>query len=178
MEITHSDFILREHREEDKLDVIQAGYDTEFFAGLGGSCPEIPIEEYATQWYALKTDPKYSWAIIADDICVGSVWIHSIERVNRRARFAIEIHNREYRNRGIGCGATKAVIRFAFEELNLHRLDLRVLISNKRAIRCYESAGFVREGIQRETLLVEGRWDSDLWMSILEHEYEKQCKIE
>ena len=175
MKNAHSAFTLRKHREEDKFDVIRTGYDTELFAGLGASCPRIPIEEYAAKWYALKTDPQYSWAIVASEICVGSVWIHSIEKENRRARFAIEIHNRDYRDRGIGCGAAKEVIKFAFEELKLHRLDLRVLVSNKRAIRCYESAGFVSEGIQRETLFLDGRWDSDLWMSILEYEYNKDA---
>jgi ribosomal-protein-alanine N-acetyltransferase len=55
--------------------------------------------------------------------------------------------------------------------LKLHRIDLRVLSFNVRAVRCYEKSGFVREGIEREGAWISGQWESDVPMSILEHEY-------
>lgn len=171
MVIEQSTFILRPHREDDKKEIVSLGYDSDLFRGIGSTIPNVPIEEYADAWFRLKSDPKYSWAIEVEDRCVGSVWLHSIEEQNRRARFAIEIHDPESRNKGIGKKATKAVVKFAFETLNLHRLDLRVLISNRRAIECYKACGFIEEGIQRDTLFIDNKWDSDLWMSILESEY-------
>jgi site-specific DNA recombinase len=51
------------------------------------------------------------------------------------------------------------------------RVDLRVLAFNKRAIACYEKCGFVREGVVRESVVIGGEWQSDVLMSILEHEY-------
>jgi len=164
---------LKPHVKEDKEGIIKIGFDPDLFRGIGSPMPDLTIQEYADQWLHLKQDPKYSWAIEANETCVGSVWIHSIEKVNRRARFAIEIHDPNFRNQGFGKEATKAVIKFAFGFLKLHRLDLRVLTSNRHAIECYKSCGFVEEGIQRETLYLDGEWDSDLWMSILESEYNK-----
>ncbi|MET3871563.1 RimJ/RimL family protein N-acetyltransferase [Puniceicoccus vermicola] len=71
--------------------------------------------------------------------------------------------------------ATRTVVKVAFEHIKLHRLDLRVLTSNHVAIACYRSCGFKDEGIQRETLFIDGRWESDLWMSILEQEYKEKA---
>lgn len=60
----------------------------------------------------------------------------------------------------------------AFEELNLHRVDLRVLEYNKRAIKCYEKCGFIKEGVEREGALIEGKYETDVFMSILDREYD------
>ncbi len=173
--INCSKFKLRAHRESDKQDIIRAGYDPELFRGIGSPVPQIPINEYANIWLNLKQDPKYSWAIESEGKCVGSAWIHSIEEENRRARFAIEIHDSSFRGKGIGKEATIEVVKVAFEYLKLHRLDLRVLTSNHAAIACYRSCGFKDEGIQRETLFIEDKRESDLWMSILEQEYKEKA---
>jgi GNAT superfamily N-acetyltransferase len=73
--------------------------------------------------------------------------------------------------RGTGTSAIRILLRHAFDSLHLHRVDLRVLSFNVRALRCYEKCGFVREGIGRESALVDGAWVDDVMMSILEHEY-------
>ncbi len=53
-------------------------------------------------------------------------------------------------------------------------MDLRVLEYNKRAIRCYEKCGFIVEGIDREGALIEDKFESDLFMSILDYEYKNR----
>lgn len=55
--------------------------------------------------------------------------------------------------------------------MKLHRVDLRVLSYNRRAIACYRRCGFVEEGVERESAYVSGAWYDDLMMSVLEHEY-------
>lgn len=45
-----------------------------------------------------------------------------------------------------------------------------MLTENARAIAMYERCGFRREGVARDVEFVNGRWLSDLWMSILDHE--------
>lgn len=63
------------------------------------------------------------------------------------------------------------MLAYAFEQMRLHRVELVVLDYNKRAIRCYEKCGFVREGLLRENALVEGVYHSEVVMAILEQEY-------
>lgn len=55
--------------------------------------------------------------------------------------------------------------------LHLHRTDLRVLAFNTAAIRSYEKCGFLREGMEREGAFIGGKWESDVMMSVLEHEW-------
>ena len=66
----------------------------------------------------------------------------------------------------------RVILRFAFTELNLHRVSLTVFDYNQRAIRSYEKAGFRMEGRQRGFLKREGqRWDL-IYMGILRSEWE------
>jgi RimJ/RimL family protein N-acetyltransferase len=53
----------------------------------------------------------------------------------------------------------------------LHRVWLRVLSDNAPAIRSYESCGFVHEGTQRETCLLDGQWLDDHFYGILDREF-------
>jgi RimJ/RimL family protein N-acetyltransferase len=66
----------------------------------------------------------------------------------------------------------RVMLRYAFRELNLHRVTLTVFEYNPRAIRSYEKAGFVVEGRLRNWLNREGRrWDM-IHMGILREEWE------
>ncbi len=62
------------------------------------------------------------------------------------------------------------VLRYAFGTLDLHRVDLKVLDFNLRAIRCYLACGFREEGREREAARVDDRWHDDVIMGILAHE--------
>lgn len=65
----------------------------------------------------------------------------------------------------------KAILKVAFEELNLHRVSLGVFDFNVSAIACYEKAGFTKEGLLRDSRK-NGDEYWNLWeMSILENEW-------
>lgn len=72
---------------------------------------------------------------------------------------------------GIGTEVTKLMLKYGFEELGFHRIDLKVLDYNKRGICCYEKCGFKIDGILRESALIDGGYHADIIMSILEDEY-------
>ncbi|SFC50117.1 GNAT family N-acetyltransferase [Tropicimonas isoalkanivorans] len=55
--------------------------------------------------------------------------------------------------------------------MGLHRVDLRVLSFNTRAIACYRACGFVHEGTEREAAFIDGEWHDDWIMGILSHEH-------
>jgi RimJ/RimL family protein N-acetyltransferase len=86
----------------------------------------------------------------------------------------IGIGEPDYRGKGYGTDAMRVILRFAFMELNLHRVSLDVFEYNPRAIRSYEKAGFVIEGRKRRVVNRDGRrWD-DIYMGILREEWERQ----
>ena len=63
--------------------------------------------------------------------------------------------------------AARLMIRYAFREMGLHRLFLRVFADNARAIRSYEKAGFEREAYLREDVCIEGQYRDMVLMGIL-----------
>jgi RimJ/RimL family protein N-acetyltransferase len=76
---------------------------------------------------------------------------------------------------GIGTEAAARVMQVAFEELELHRVTLRIATGNTASERIAEKLGFVREGLLRKEVLVAGHWlDHSLW-AILDEEFRANC---
>jgi RimJ/RimL family protein N-acetyltransferase len=98
---------------------------------------------------------------------VGSCTLATLDQENGSASFHIVIGEPDARGRGIGVAATQLAADFAFRELGLHRLSLRVFSFNTAAIRCYERVGFREEGRAREAIMRDGRrWD-EIQMGLL-----------
>jgi len=140
---------------------------------VGGNpnvCPPLTLDEVKS-WYAQMCSEPLHWIIEVDQRCIGTARLHQLDPENRRARYAIGIFDPAMWGKGLGTEATRLVLGYAFDVLRLHRVDLRVLAFNQRAIACYEKCGFVQEGIEREGVFIGGEWQSDVLMSILEQEY-------
>jgi ribosomal-protein-alanine N-acetyltransferase len=101
---------------------------------------------------------------------VGTVRLHGVDEVDRRARYAIGLLDSARLGIGLGTEVTRTVLTYGFRDMGLHRIDLRVLAFNARAIGCYLRCGFVEEGREREAAFVGGQWHDDVIMGILEHE--------
>lgn len=102
---------------------------------------------------------------------IGHIRLNILSAEDRKARMAMGIYDRRFWSRGYGSEALRLMLRYGFEDMGLHRIDLRVITYNKRAIRAYEKCGFVVEGVERESALVDGVWYDDVMMSILESEF-------
>jgi RimJ/RimL family protein N-acetyltransferase len=124
-------------------------------------------------WIEKDCETIYLFIIrtLGDDRPVGFIELGGIDWCARSAWVGICNGPREDWSKGYGTDAMKVLLRFAFEELNLHRVNLSVFEYNPRAIRCYEKAGFQHEGRQREALHRAGkRWDM-IYMGILQSDW-------
>jgi RimJ/RimL family protein N-acetyltransferase len=63
------------------------------------------------------------------------------------------------------------LLDYAFYELNLHRISLKVYSMNEKAIHLYKKLGFKEEGVSREVLFREGKWHDLIHMGVLSGEY-------
>ncbi len=97
---------------------------------------------------------------------VGSVSLWGIDAFNRRAHLGITL-GAEHRGKGYGTDACRVIVRHAFVDRGLHRVQLEVLASNTAALRAYQKAGFVREGVLREAGWVRGALVDEIVMSVL-----------
>lgn len=102
---------------------------------------------------------------------IGACGLRNVRWKDRTAEFGITIGEPSLRGRGLGTEATRLIVQFAFETLNLHRVQLGVLAHNAAGIRAYEKAGFVREGVQREHCFVGGRYVDHVVYGILARDY-------
>ena len=76
-----------------------------------------------------------------------------------------------YVNEGYGTETIQLLLKFAFDELRLHRVMLRLDLENERALHVYEKCGFKECGLEHETSWIEGKWHDTLTMEILDREY-------
>lgn len=75
------------------------------------------------------------------------------------------------KGQGMGRAALRVVKKVAFDDLGAHRLWLDVKMRNARAKALYESEGLVQEGVLRESVRVQGGFESMIVMSMLESEF-------
>jgi RimJ/RimL family protein N-acetyltransferase len=105
-----------------------------------------------------------------DDHPIGlvSLWDRTIP--HEAAEISIWL-GQGYRNEGFGTEALRLSLRYAFDQLKLHKVYLRVLAYNARAIRAYQKSGFTIEGILREEMRVGGAWHDLIYMGVLAGEF-------
>ena len=106
-----------------------------------------------------------------DSVHIGGISFHQTSPEDRRARLGVMIGDKAYWSKGYGTDAMVTFLRFAFDEMNLHRVDLTVDVENERAIACYRKCGFVEEVRQRRSRYVRGRYGDQLIMGILRDEF-------
>ncbi len=163
---------LRRPKRSDIADRIRIGRQVEFVRMCGGdTCSIPPFDEAAGEdWFAHILTVPYEWIIDLNGHCIGVARL-TLTECDNRARYAVALFDSALYGQGLGTEVTRLVLRFAFQELKLHRVDLNVLTYNQRAIACYKKCGFREEGVDREDALIEGQWASDMRMGILEEEW-------
>ena len=104
---------------------------------------------------------------------VGSVYLRDIDMENKKCEYGIFIGEDSCRGKGIGSAAAKLALDYAFGELGLNRVFLRVFVDNLRAIKSYENAGFVCEGKFRDDVIIGGKAYDMVFMGILREDWKK-----
>jgi RimJ/RimL family protein N-acetyltransferase len=107
-----------------------------------------------------------------DGTHIGSINFNLIYVESRKARLGITIGDKAYWSKGYGADAIRTLLRFAFDEMNLNRVDLTVDEDHAAAIACYRKCGFVEEGRMRQARYTRGGYLDWIVMAILREEFE------
>ena len=154
---------------------VNAGLTTKYM--MTGSAPMRPID--FKKW--VESERKARSVLFSirtlGEIPIGIVGLHCLREVYRSMEFRILIYDPSAIGSGIGTEATRLVVDYGFERLNLHRIWLGVHSDNKGAIRCYEKAGFKREGVLRDELFTYGKYADAIRMGVLEGEWKSSTPV-
>jgi len=106
-----------------------------------------------------------------DDRPIGFVVIFDPHGTHGNATLAIAIGEKALWGQGYGTDAIRVILRYAFLELNLHRVSLFVLAHNARAIGSYVKCGFRVEGRVRQAMLRDGERSDFIYMGVLKDDW-------
>jgi RimJ/RimL family protein N-acetyltransferase len=121
--------------------------------------------QQATDRYLFAVRPLAGTTLIGILELDGILWPHRVGWIS------IAIGDPLQRGKGYGTEAMQIALRFAFDELNLHRVALTVFAYNTRAIATYERLGFRHEGTHREFLERDGQRHDMLLYGLLRGEW-------
>ena len=108
---------------------------------------------------------------VDDGIVIGIAYVARISQHNRHCTIGITIGDRDYWGKGYGRASIEALLRFCFEELNMHRVSAEIFEYNAAWRKLAVWAGFKQEGTDRDYLYRDGQfWDKHVF-AILEEEY-------
>lgn len=128
------------------------------------------------KWFERHAEPDPPDHVFAIEtlagVHIGNVGLHDINWKDRSTELGIVIGEKDHWSQGYGTNSILVLLGYAFGELNLHRVFLRVDADNPRAIRCYEKCGFRREGTYRDAVFRNGEYKDQHIMSILDSELE------
>jgi ribosomal-protein-alanine N-acetyltransferase len=132
--------------------------------------PAMPAE-YREYLRRSRRDTQQSFFVIenASDALAGVVNINDIVRYTEQSGRLGYYAFTPFAGTGLMLEGLKLVIRFAFRDSGLHRLEANIQHANVRSIALVEKLGFKREGTARRFLKIGNRWrDHERWALLKE----------
>lgn len=80
---------------------------------------------------------------------------------------------REHQGQGYAGAALRILLRYAFEERRLHKLQASVLAENQRSLALHRSLGCVQEGCFRAQVWHDGAWQDEIWFGLTEEQWKQ-----
>jgi RimJ/RimL family protein N-acetyltransferase len=171
--------LLRDFVEEDWRAVHEYGSDPEVVRYLPwGPNTEEDSRDFIGRAIAIQNeDPRRRFEIgivlKEEGRLIGGCGIRENNATLREGNIGYVL-NRIYWGRGIATEAARAIVRFGFETLNLHRIFATCFPENKASERVLQKCGMSLEGRLRENLMMRGEWRDSLLYAIIDHEWTGQ----
>jgi [ribosomal protein S5]-alanine N-acetyltransferase len=116
---------------------------------------------------------KWGIALRADNALIGTTTLYNLDFGNRRAEMGYALA-RDHWRRGYMREALQALLTYAFEVLDLRRIEADVDPRNTASIQTLERLGFQREGFLRERWEVNGEIQDALFYGLIRREWKRQ----
>lgn len=180
MNIYGKKVVLRAIEERDLPLLHKWANDPSIQSMLGGW--HFPVgEQDQKKWYqslSFNSDNQ-RFAIETPDLgLIGTANLVSIDWQNGAAFHGMLLGDKDVRGKGYALDALMTLMRFAFEEVGLYRLDSDIIEYNIASLKLYlEKAGWKKEGVKKEWYYRKGRrWDKVV-VGVTKEDYEDVCKV-
>lgn len=135
----------------------------------------FPLSQYAQEkWYEnhyADQDFRFVIEIKESGEAVGVATLLNIDWKNRMADHGIKIANTEQRHKGVGTDTVMAIMRYAFDELGLNRLNGSWFPENTASKSMYMKCGWKEEGIRRNYIFKHGKYRNLVETGVLAEDY-------
>ncbi|WP_163103428.1 GNAT family N-acetyltransferase [Peribacillus alkalitolerans] len=114
-------------------------------------------------------DGEYNFGIFIDNTneLIGTIGLFHILRGSLQ-RAIVGYHlSQDHNGKGYATEAVKSVVDYAFNTLQLHRIEAGVMPYNIGSMRVLEKAGFQIEGINKKNVKINGKWEDHNLLAIL-----------
>ncbi len=119
-----------------------------------------------------RQDHLFNIVALEGDALIGRCLLFNVDQVNRCAMLGIAIGEKSYWSQGYGQDATRLLLDYGFNLLNLNNIMLGVFAYNERAIKCYKKVGFKEIGRRRKARIIGCQMFDAVFMDILAEEFE------
>jgi ribosomal-protein-alanine N-acetyltransferase len=130
------------------------------------------LDKYISSY---EKNDYYRWAIIDKEVneCIGQIAYFLVDSKNHFAEIEYCIGS-DFQCKGYATEAAKAVIKYGFDKMNLHKVQICTKTINKPSQRVIEKCGLTYEGTLRDYFFMNNQYVGRLYYSILRSEYEEK----
>lgn len=109
-----------------------------------------------------------------EGVDVGAINLNGIDEKNGVFGIGIQVY-RDYRGKGYATAAMEILLRYAFYERRLNKLNNSVIEGNHASLAMFKKLGAKEEGFRRETVYMNGRYWGETLVGITRADFEAIC---
>jgi len=130
-------------------------------------------EKIRESLYQMRDQREYNFGIFDSRTSelIGHISLYSIKRLPFSSGFVGYSIDEQQTGKGIGTEAVSLVTKFAFEKVALHRIEAYVSPRNTGSIIVLERSGYLREGLLRQLLYINGVWEDHYMYAMVEDDF-------
>lgn len=113
---------------------------------------------------------EVSFVIISGEVTVGRIGLHHLNSQNKNAAIGYWLA-KDAEGKGIISKSCEVIIKYGFEELCLHRIEIKAAVDNLRSQAIPQKFNFTKEGILRGAELVNNKFLDLVLYSMLRNEW-------
>lgn len=144
--------------------------DEDIWDMLGGT-KYFVSEAYEKKWVENTifntNDLRLAICLCENDRYIGNVYMTDIDMIKRSCHSHVLIGEKDCWGKGYAREALLLAIDYMFKERNIHRIQANVLESNIQSLKMHEKCGYQLEGLMRDSIFKNGKFQNQYILSIL-----------